>query len=175
VAALKIAGMKLLVSCAFLLLVSLPAFATGLLPNFHDVGGGIYRSGRPLAGAMPYLRELGVRTVVSLEEYPAHNAAEGLEAEAAGLRHISIPFHGFLTPTDAQVNEALAVIQDPANQPVLIHCYYGADRTGLIIGLLRVETQGWAPDAAFLEMREKGFSVFQALIKAYFVRRTGWR
>ena len=37
---------------------------------------------------------------------------------------------------------------------VLVHCYHGADRTGLIIGMYRIVNQGWSIDEAKREMME---------------------
>lgn len=37
--------------------------------------------------------------------------------------------------------------------PLLIHCYHGADRTGLIAGMYRIVYQGWTVEQVKNEMR----------------------
>ena len=56
--------------------------------------------------------------------------------------------------TPKQVAETLYLIeQQQAEGPVLIHCYHGADRTGLIAGMYRIIYQGWTVEQAKNEMR----------------------
>ncbi|WP_411712908.1 protein-tyrosine phosphatase family protein [Neisseria wadsworthii] len=38
--------------------------------------------------------------------------------------------------------------------PVSVHCYHGADRTGLIVGRYRIIYQGWPVEAAKQEMQQ---------------------
>lgn len=39
----------------------------------------------------------------------------------------------------------------------LIHCVHGEDRTGLVVGMVRVLVDGWTKERAFQEMRDNGF------------------
>ena len=41
--------------------------------------------------------------------------------------------------------------------PVLVHCHHGADRTGLIIALYRLLSQGWSREAAIDELIHGGY------------------
>ncbi len=40
---------------------------------------------------------------------------------------------------------------------MLVHCYHGADRTGLVVAMYRVIYQGWSLDAARSEMIDGGY------------------
>jgi protein-tyrosine phosphatase len=51
----------------------------------------------------------------------------------------------------------LAIMDDPANYPVLIHCRAGLHRTGIYSAIYRMEYQGWSRDAAIRELRDNGF------------------
>jgi hypothetical protein len=51
----------------------------------------------------------------------------------------------------------LALISNPALQPVYVHCKQGRDRSGLIVGIFRVRHQGWTPSTAYREMERLGF------------------
>jgi protein tyrosine/serine phosphatase len=55
-----------------------------------------------------------------------------------------------------QILEALNIIKN-AKGPILVHCRYGADRTGAVIAAYRVVMQGWSKDDAIDEMVNGGF------------------
>ncbi len=58
---------------------------------------------------------------------------------------------------DDRVLEALRVMIDPANRPLMVHCKQGADRTGALVALYRVVVQGWSKQKAVLEMKDGGY------------------
>lgn len=152
-------------------------------PNFALVRAGLYRGGHPDAGALDYLRRLGVRTIVDLEVADLIEATEEqireerINAEARGFRFVQAPMSAFEPALsdrfDAIVKRALSAIADPS-EAVYVHCLHGQDRTGLVIGLERVEMEGWMPDRAYNEMLRLGFHPFFLGLRAYFERQTGF-
>src|SRR5262249_45716480 len=58
---------------------------------------------------------------------------------------------------DDRVFEALKIMADPQNRPLLIHCQQGADRTGAMVALYRVVVQGWPAEKAVEEMTRGGY------------------
>jgi protein tyrosine/serine phosphatase len=46
---------------------------------------------------------------------------------------------------------------NPSDGAVFVHCAHGADRTGLMIGLWRVQHDGWSYLAAAQEALHYGF------------------
>jgi protein tyrosine/serine phosphatase len=77
-------------------------------------------------------------------------------------------------PTDAQVEHALRLINDPTLQPVFVHCKRGADRTGTVIACYRIRHDGWTAEAAMTEAKGYGLSMFESGMKNYikeFARR----
>ena len=50
-------------------------------------------------------------------------------------------------------------MDDPANYPVLVHCYAGIHRTGTMCAVFRMDYQGWTNDEAMNEMRTFGYSM----------------
>ena len=105
------------------------------LPNFHRVGGLLYRGGQPKPGGYERLARLGVKTVVNLRDDDEHARAEGDEAQAAGLRYYNVPLGRLGRPSDAEVERVLRLIDAPENQPVFVHCHRGADRTGVVVAI----------------------------------------
>lgn len=58
------------------------------------------------------------------------------------------------------IERFLEFLDDPGNQPVLVHCKRGAERTGTLIAVYRIERDGWTPTRAYAEMQEYGFRSF---------------
>jgi protein tyrosine/serine phosphatase len=55
------------------------------------------------------------------------------------------------------VRKAVALMADPANQPVFVHCRQGRDRTGVVVAVYRMEIDGWSREEAEEEMQAYGF------------------
>jgi len=140
--------------------------------NFAVVSPGVYRGGRPDQPGVARLVELGVRTIVDLEDDDEAIDAERGWALANRLTFISQPMNGLDTPDDGQVNRTLAQIA--GDQPVFVHCMQGKDRTGLIIALYRVLYEGWTPKAAHDEMMAHGYNSILLSMNHYFEEKTGW-
>src|SRR5262249_24455751 len=60
----------------------------------------------------------------------------------------------------ATIDQFLAVMDNPANYPVLIHCKAGLHRTGVLAAVYRMEYQGWERLEAWRELRSHGFGDF---------------
>ncbi|RCV10945.1 hypothetical protein SETIT_2G148600v2 [Setaria italica] len=136
-----------------------PAAAAGeellLVPplNFAMVDHGIYRSGFPDVSNLPFLESLRLRSVLCLcpEPYPEANLeflrAHGIRLFQFGIDGSKEPFVNI--PED-RIREALNVILDVRNHPVLIHCKRGKHRTGCVVGCLR-KSQRWCLTSIFDE------------------------
>jgi tyrosine-protein phosphatase SIW14 len=147
-----------------------PAIHSAHLRNFHTVAPGVlYRSGQlSPTGLDLVLRMYGIRTVVSLRTVrdparPYPDAWEEGVCTAHGARHVRIvprdwrPDRTGEPPASAAVREFLAVMDEPANHPVLIHCYAGIHRAGTMTAVYRLEYDGWSADAAIAEIEQYGF------------------
>jgi protein tyrosine/serine phosphatase len=137
------------------------------LPNFHKVSDQLYRGAQPLEGGIKKLAELGIRTVINLRGADDRVSGEEKETESAGLRYFNIPMPGLSAPSDEQVARALAIISDPNNQPVFIHCKRGSDRTGTITAIYRISREGWTADRAIVEARRNGMSWAEFGMRSY--------
>ena len=51
----------------------------------------------------------------------------------------------------------LQLVNDPANQPVYVHCAGGRHRTGVMTAVYRMTSDGWTADRAFKEMKDYKF------------------
>ncbi|MCC7527671.1 MAG: tyrosine-protein phosphatase [Candidatus Melainabacteria bacterium] len=127
--------------------------------NFERVSANLMRGGAPSARAMKELKAAGVKTIVNLRGGGAASKKEERAAMAIGLDYYNIPM-GYADPNLTKVSSVLDIIRDPARQPVYIHCLQGADRTGMIVGIHRVLSDGWQFDRAYTEMRGHHFKPF---------------
>ena len=57
-------------------------------------------------------------------------------------------------PTPAQLAQFLGLVNDPAAQPVYVHCVGGRHRTGVMTAIYRMTHDGWSGDRAFKEMKQ---------------------
>ncbi|XP_023005753.1 probable tyrosine-protein phosphatase At1g05000 [Cucurbita pepo subsp. pepo] len=126
-----------------------------LLPpsNFSMVEDGIFRSGFPQPANFPFLKNLNLRSIIYLcpEPYPEENL-EFLRANNIKLFQFKIegkkePFVSM--PKDA-ILDALKILIDVRNHPILIHCKRGKHRTGSLVGCLR-KFQNWCLTSVFEE------------------------
>jgi protein tyrosine/serine phosphatase len=118
------------------------------------VDGRLYRSGSVTPGQLERLsRQKGIRTVLSLLDPAApESVAEKEAAEQLGLRWCNVPLRGNGDSTPAERELIKAVLFDPGNAPLLVHCAAGTNRTGLAIGMYRLREQGWALEQVMEEM-----------------------
>lgn len=124
------------------------------LPNFGQVAPGLYRSGQPNREGIARAAKLGVKTLLVIRKKVG--AEERAEAERLGLRIESVPMSGFFSPSFGNVDRALKIINDPAKQPVLVHCRFGKDRTGVTVGAYRTALQRMAVAEAVTEAKSYG-------------------
>lgn len=124
-------------------------------PNFSMVEEGIYRSSFPQSSNFPFLQTLNLRSIIYLcpEPYPEENL-KFLAAQNIRLFHFGI--EGKTEPPvsipKGTIMEALKILIDVRNHPVLIHCKRGKHRTGCLVGCLR-KLQNWCLSSVFEEYR----------------------
>ena len=125
------------------------------LPNFGPVAPGIYRGAAPTPQGLATLKSMNIHTIIDLRS-AKQAKEEKARATAMGFTWINLPM-GADPPTSKQVATFLATLAKAPREQVYVHCQYGADRTGCMVGIYRVSVQGWSFPRAWEEMRHYGF------------------
>lgn len=124
--------------------------------NFAPVVNKIYRSSFPQANNFDFLKRLKLKSILCLipDEYPDLHK-EFLEKENIKLFQMGMSGNKepFVVISHELITEALKVVLNPENHPILIHCNRGKHRTGCLIGILR-RLQNWSLTIIFDEYRK---------------------
>ncbi|CAI9784419.1 unnamed protein product [Fraxinus pennsylvanica] len=121
--------------------------------NFAVVDNGVFRSGFPDVDNFSFLQSLNLCSIVYLcpEPYPVPNMeflkSNRIKLFQFGMEGSKEPFVNI--PED-KIREALKVVLDVKNHPLLIHCKRGKHRTGCLVGCLR-KLQRWCLTSVFDE------------------------
>ena len=99
----------------------------------------LYRSAQPEAEGLLLLNQrigtmyglpVEIKTVLSLR----NNAGDAALVKPTGVHYEQIRFNTW-DVRDEDVAQFLKIVRNPANQPVLLHCKHGSDRTGMMVDL----------------------------------------
>jgi tyrosine-protein phosphatase SIW14 len=160
--------------------VSRPAAPVNLsrirIGNFGQINPNYYRGEQPEGGDYADLAAIGVKTVIDLQADGDGN--EQRFVEAAGMKFYRIPMTTHVPPTQHQLTKFLEIVNDPAQQPVYVHCKGGRHRTGVMTAVYRMEQDGWNAERAFSEMKRYKFgadflhSEFKRFVYGYRPART---
>jgi tyrosine-protein phosphatase SIW14 len=125
------------------------------IANFGRISESYFRGSQPVGRDFADLAAVGIKTVIDLQQWG--DPAEPAAARVAGLRYVNIPMTTRVNPTQAQIDQFLAIVSDPAMQPVYVHCAGGHHRTGIMTALYRMHQDGWTGAEAFAEMKKFWF------------------
>lgn len=118
--------------------------------NFCPVEKQLYRSGQPLVINQSFLQELNLKTIIWLaseepaEDFLDHCSRLDINIEFVGM--INDYNYSNINPWDLlderTIKNALELMCNKENYPLLVCCGMGRHRTGAVIGCLR-RLQGW--------------------------------
>jgi len=128
------------------------------LPNFHTVRKGVlYRSGQPRGVGLGLVHLRGIKTLVNLRKPGRPGIAEEeAYANAHGMNFVQIPLGNATAEIQMAADQFLAIVRDPKNWPVLVHCSRGKERAGIMTAAFRIEEDGWSLDKVMAELFRLG-------------------
>lgn len=149
-----------------------PATEQIRIDNFARVNGSYFRGAQPHGNDYADLAALGVKTVINLTSFDALDS-EQAAVERNGMRYLQIPMTTRKSPTASELDAFLSIVNDPASQPVYVHCVGGRHRTGVMTAVYRMTNDGLTGDQAFKEMKQFNYGPdflhpeFKAFVQRY--------
>jgi len=145
------------------------SYRHGQMRNLRVVRDGVlYRSGQmSVSGLKRVVHDYGIRTVITLRDaavsgVPAPDRKEEEYCLAQEINYHRLPPRNWWAesgpaPVEKNVQKFRAILADPANYPVLVHCFAGIHRTGAYCAIYRMEHEHWTNEQAISEMRGCGY------------------
>lgn len=138
--------------------------------NSYRICDDVYRSGQPDKEGFTALEEMGIRSVLNLREYHKNTR----KARHTRLHLMAYPVAAS-EMTAGDLENCLELIRN-APKPVLVHCWHGSNRTGMVVAAYRIVFQNWSVADAETEFRDKRFGFrefwYKNLLKL--LRETDW-
>jgi protein tyrosine/serine phosphatase len=157
-------------NAVFILAISLPLVAADLpsgIKNFQQVDEHVYRGAQPSSEGFRSLQTLGVKVVIDLRESGSRARDEAALVQSLGMRYVNIPLSGFAAPTMEQTTKVLALLNDASAGPVFVHCRRGADRTGTMIAVYRINHNHWENARALAEAKTYKMAGWERLMQSF--------
>jgi protein tyrosine/serine phosphatase len=139
------------------------------LRHFRVVQEGVlYRSGQmTLSGLKAVIHDYDIKTVITLRDGPYPGAVppdlaeeEYCKAQEITYCRISPTCWGSeegSVPAEEGVCRFRAIMNNPRNYPVLIHCFGGVHRTGIYCAIYHMEHDHWSNARAIADLEASGY------------------
>ncbi|HUE02820.1 MAG TPA: tyrosine-protein phosphatase [Bryobacteraceae bacterium] len=135
------------------------------LTNFQAVEESLYRGAQPGDKGFRELAKMGIHTVVDLRGGGSRATKEGELVTSLGMHYVNIPLSGYSAPTQEQVSKLFAILENQKDGPVFVHCRRGADRTGTILALYRIQYDHWQNQKALDEAKTMKMASSERLMR----------
>jgi protein tyrosine phosphatase (PTP) superfamily phosphohydrolase (DUF442 family) len=121
---------------------------------FTVVEGELFRSGAlPPDRLQGKVRRHGIRAVIDLRSARPEVEEEKQALAEVGCKHFHLPSKQI--PRADTVDAVLALLDDPANRPALVHCNHGVRRAAQFEAICRMEYQRWSNERALSVLRRR--------------------
>jgi len=127
--------------------VRLQKVATNHFKNLYKLNDALYRSEQPNKKGFKEIELIGVKTILNLRRL-RDNTKKAKDFNF-NLVHYPIKTKAL---NEEDIYNALRIIKN-AEQPVLVHCWHGSDRTGTIIAAYRMVIENWSKEDAIHEFQ----------------------
>ena len=125
--------------------------------NFHVVAPGFWRSAMLNKESVKRMRAHGLKTIINLRMKGKSSDWEKELAEHYEINYYHFPMDAHIKQESQVLEDILGILENPAKQPVLVHCGAGKDRTSLISALYRLKFSDWRLEDIHKEMLMYGY------------------
>ena len=119
--------------------------------NMYKINNVLYRAEQPSKKGFLELEATGFKTILNLRRLK--NNTKKAKRTHLKLEHIPIKTKEL---NEEEIVQVLKIIEK-AEQPILVHCWYGSDRTGTIIAAYRIIVENWSKKDAITEFTNEVF------------------
>ena len=133
------------------------------LDNWYQLDPKVYRASQPGRKGFEDAIQLGIKNVLNLRDYHS----DGSETKGLKITTYRVEMNAGDIQEERLIT-ALKIIKN-SDGPVLIHCWHGSDRTGLLCAMYRIIFQNWTKAAATDELVNGGFGYH-----SYYKNITKW-
>jgi protein tyrosine/serine phosphatase len=125
------------------------------IKNFGQMDERFFRGAQPKEGDYQQLANLGIKTVIDLQNEPT--SYEKQSVEALGMTYVNIPMSDKDYPETAKIEQFLKLVDDPTTGKFYVHCAGGRHRTGVMGAVYRFNRYNWNYDQVYAEMKKYDF------------------
>jgi protein tyrosine/serine phosphatase len=129
------------------------------LGNCHRLDSKAYRSSQPSRKGFKEAIQLGIKNVLNLRDHHSDDD----ETRGLNIKTYRVQMEAG-DIKEEQLIAALKIIKN-SDGPILIHCWHGSDRTGLVCAAYRIVFQDWTREAALDELVNGGFGYHKSIYK----------
>lgn len=123
--------------------------------NLYKVDDKLYRSEQPIVDDVAAIHAQNIKTVINLRYFDRNDDHQVFDDKEITLVNQPLLTWRIRPVEIAQV--LYAIEREQQKGAVLVHCYHGADRTGIVVAMYRVIYQYWSIDEARQEMQQGNF------------------
>jgi tyrosine-protein phosphatase SIW14 len=140
---------------------------TQFLSNFQQVNESLSRGAQPSDDGFRELAKQGVKTILDLRGGAGRSSHEAEIVRSLGMKYINVPLDGYQAPTADEVSKVMAVLNDTSAGKVFVHCRRGADRTGTVLAMYRIEHDHWTNQQALEEAKSMKMASSEKLMQKF--------
>ncbi len=119
--------------------------------NLYKINDSVFRSEQPSKKGFKELELAGIETIISFRRL----RNDSTKARGTDLELIHLPLQTKKIE-QSDIITALKVIHK-APKPLLIHCWHGSDRTGVVAAAYRIVFENWSKKKAIAEFKQKEY------------------
>lgn len=119
------------------------------IKEFTQVDENLYRGSQPDEKALELLKELGIKTIISLRDEKKWTEWELKTVNGMDLYFASFPWKIWWRPRDGLLKEFLELVRQKEKGPFFMHCKRGVERTGVANALYYYYVTGLPYEEAY--------------------------